>query len=80
MESELAGDREALILSRCLGYLILELPREASEMVASEVVGCNASFEEMATLSRFYIDHLIRLCESYFGVNYQHANSSLIHF
>jgi hypothetical protein len=71
------NDVEAQMLARCLGYLITELPREASESVANEVVGCNADFVKMADLAHLYINHLIRLCESYLN---QHANSSLIHF
>ena len=74
-----AADEETLMLARCLGYLMLELPGEANGTVANEVVACNANFEEMATLSHLYIDHLIRLCESCLAFNHQHANSSLIH-
>jgi hypothetical protein len=77
METNLnAGDEEALMLARCLGYLMLELPGEANGTVANEVVSCNANFEEMATLSHLYIDHLIRPCESCFAfnLNHQHAN------
>ena len=79
----LAGnDGKAQMLARCLGFLILELPHGASEIVAHEVVGCFAEFEKMAELAQIYIDHLIRLCESYFSFNHQleHANSGLIHF
>jgi hypothetical protein len=66
-----AGDEEALMLARCLGYLMLELPGEANKVLANEVVACNANFELMATLSQLYIDHLIRLCESCFAFNHQ---------
>jgi hypothetical protein len=74
------GDEEVLMLARCLGYLMLELPGEANEVMANEVVACNDNFEEMATLSHLYIDHLIRLCESCFAFNHQHANSRLFYF
>ena len=46
MEAEAGNDVEAQMLARCLGYLITELPREAGESVANEVVGCNADFEK----------------------------------
>ena len=76
----LAGnDGEAQMLARCLGFLIQELPDDTGEIVAHEVIDCYANFEKMAELARLYIDHLIRLCES-FVFNHQHANSSLIHF
>jgi len=51
-----------VMLARCLGYLMLELPgSEARGFVANEVVACEANFDKMATLSQLYIDHLIRL-------------------
>jgi hypothetical protein len=74
------NDGKAQMLVRCLGFLMLELPHEARETVANKVVGCSADFEKMAELAQMYIDHLIRLCESYFAFNHQHAISSLIHF
>ncbi|KXN89770.1 hypothetical protein AN958_05310 [Leucoagaricus sp. SymC.cos] len=55
------ADKVALVLARCLGYLIRELPAEANGVVANEVVACNADFEKMKSLSQLYIDHLIRL-------------------
>ena len=78
MEAEAGNDVEAQMLARCLGYLITELPREAGESVANEVVGCNADFENMADLAHLYINYLIRLCESYFAFNHQHVNSIFI--
>jgi hypothetical protein len=77
METEAGGNGETLMLARCLGYLILELPGESNQVVAHEVVACNADFQEMAKLSHLYIDHLIRLCKSCFSFNH---HSSLIHF
>ena len=82
MEAKAGNDVEAQMLARCLGYLITELPREAGESVANEVnevVGCNSDFENMADLAHFFINYLIRLCESYFALNHQHVNSILIH-
>ncbi|KJA18783.1 hypothetical protein HYPSUDRAFT_69697 [Hypholoma sublateritium FD-334 SS-4] len=61
MEASVGTDKDALVFPRCLGYLILELPHEAGEVVAHEVVDCHASFDRMRSLSLFYIDHLIRL-------------------
>jgi hypothetical protein len=52
METDAGGNRETLILARCLGYLILELPHDAGELVANEVVACNANFYDMATLAQ----------------------------
>ena len=80
MEADAGNDAKALMLARCLGFLMLELPHEPSEVVANEIIACNASFEKMAELAELYINHLIRLCESYFAFNQQHARSSLIHF
>jgi hypothetical protein len=70
MEAIAGNDGRARMLARCLGYLILELSRisdEARDIVAHEVVACVADFEMMAELAQVYIDHLIRLCESYFA-------------
>ena len=78
MEAEAGNDVDAQMLTRCLGYLITELPCEAGESVANEVVGCNADLEKMTDLAHLYIDNLIRLCESYFS--HQNVNSSLVHF
>ena len=77
METEAGGNGKALMLARCLGYLILELPHDAGGLVAIEVLGCAADFEKMAILSNIYIDHLIRLCKSCFSFNH---HSNLIHF
>ena len=77
MEAGAGNNADRQMLARCLGYLILQLPQEAKGVVADEIVTCYADFEKMADLAQFYIDHLIRLCESF---NHQHANSSLIHF
>lgn len=84
---ETAGDRteETVMLARCLAYLMLELPgSEAREIVANEVVACHSDFDDMAALSRLYMDHLIRLCEfkfcQCFAFNQPIDNSSLIHF
>ena len=77
METEAGGNGKNLMLARCLGYLILELPHDAGELVAFEVLDCSADFCKMKTLSHLYIDHLIRLCESSFVFNHY---SSLIHF
>ena len=77
MEAGAGNNADRQMLARCLGYLILQLPQEAKGVVAGEIVTCYADFEKMADLAQFYIDHLIRLCESF---NHQHANSSLIHF
>jgi hypothetical protein len=74
MESEAGGNRETLMLARCLEYLILELPHDAGELVAIEVVECRADIYDM---SHLYIDHMIRLCESCFAFDH---HSSLIHF
>ena len=71
------GNAHRQMFARCLGYLMLQLPQKAKEIVANEIVVCYADFEKMAYLAQMYIDHLIRLCES---SNHQHANSSLIHF
>ena len=76
METEADGDEESLMLTRCLGYLILELPHDAGELVAVEVIGC-PDFYDMEILAQLYIDHLIRLCESCFAFNH---HSSLMHF
>jgi hypothetical protein len=85
METVSDNNQESVMLARCLGYLMLELPgSEARGFVANEVVACEANFDKMATLSQLYIDHLIRLCEfcQCFAFNQQHAidNSSLIRF
>jgi hypothetical protein len=77
METDAGGNGKKLMLARCLGYLILELPHDAGELVAIEIVACNANFYDMANLAHLYIDHLIRLCEFCFAVNH---HSSLIHF
>jgi hypothetical protein len=41
------------MLARCLpvGYLILELPHDAGELVAIEVVECRADIYDMSTLA-----------------------------
>jgi hypothetical protein len=80
MQADAGNDGNALMLARCLGFLMLELPQNAKEIVANEIVLCYADFEKMADLAHIYINHLLRLCESYFAFNHQHANSSLIHF
>ena len=77
MEADAGNNAHRQMLARCLGYLILQLPQEAKGIVANEIVVCYADFEKMAVLAQLYIDHLIRLCESF---NHQHASSSLIHF
>ena len=80
MEAHADNDENTKMLACCLGFLMRELPHKASELVANEIVGCYADFAKMADLAQLYINHLIRLCESYFASNHQHANSSLIHF
>ena len=80
MEANAGNDENTQMLARCLGFLMRELPPEASELVANEIVGCYADLKKMADLAQLYINHLIRLCESYFASSHQHANSSLIHF
>ena len=70
LEMSTAGNDETRhMLACCLGYLIIEFSRisdEARDIVAHEVVACKANFEMMAELANIYIDHLIRLCESYY--------------
>ena len=65
------ADEDALVFPRCLGYLILELPHEAGVVIAHEIIECRSNFERMKSLSRFYIDHLIRLCEPSFTLDSQ---------
>jgi hypothetical protein len=64
MEADAGNDGYAQMLARCLGFLMLELPHEASEIVANEILACYANFEKMADLAQMYINHLIRLCKS----------------
>jgi hypothetical protein len=56
MESEAGGNRETLMLVRCLVCLILELPYDAGELVAIGVVECRADIYNMSTLAHLYID------------------------
>ena len=74
MEADAGNDGNAQMLARCLGFLMLELSHEASEIVANEIVVCYTDFEKMADLAQMYINHLIRLCGSYFAFNHQHAS------
>ncbi|KAF8198544.1 hypothetical protein BJ912DRAFT_922485 [Pholiota molesta] len=55
------SDTDTQMLARCLGYLILELPNEASGVVAQEIMDCGADVGEMKALARLYINNLIRL-------------------
>ena len=62
-------DETRHMLARLLGYLMIELGKisdEARDVVAHEVVACVADFEKMDILANLYINHLVRLCESYF--------------
>ncbi|KAF9483353.1 hypothetical protein BDN70DRAFT_315060 [Pholiota conissans] len=61
MEANAGTDTDTLMLARCLGYLIRELPNEARELLAQEIVECFANFDEMKSLSWLYVNHLIRL-------------------
>jgi hypothetical protein len=60
------SDTDTQMLARCLGYLLRELPHEAGGGVAQEIMDCGADFDKMKALARFYINHLIRLCEPFF--------------
>jgi len=60
-DANVNGNEQRLILARCLGFLMQELPQEASELVANEIVACLANFDQMSDLALFYINHLIRL-------------------
>ena len=64
-EANAENDQMALMYARCLGYLISEAPDDNSRnVVANEILGCEADSVRMDALAKLYIYHVVRLCES----------------
>ena len=64
-EANAENDRMGLMYARCLGYLISEAPDDNSRnVIADEILGCEADSVRMDGLAKLYIDHVVRLCES----------------
>jgi hypothetical protein len=60
-----ARSEEGLMYVRCLGYLLTEVPvTRGKHMVAKDIILCNGNKKAMDRLAQFYINHVIRLCES----------------
>lgn len=54
-----------LILSRLLGYLLIEAPYEQSrDFVATEILECKANDEKLSELGLDYKNHLMQICTS----------------
>ena len=63
----IAGDANKLVHIRILGALLIHAPRrQAQEWVAKEIISATEhkdSVERLDKLGKFYVDHLVCLCE-----------------